>query len=98
MFASEVIEEGMVGPYSGLVLHDKEIDTIIRHPRQLLACLHFWYSFSDFVGFDYSLFPSFENPMAMINDFCGPDRSVERKESLEPPNCCYMAAKVRNEK
>ena len=68
----------------------------LSRPRQLLALLHFWYSLSDFCGYNLSLFPSLDNPMGMINDFCGPDRSEARKASLPPPNCCYMAAKINS--
>ena len=44
--------------------------------------------------FELSIFPSFQNPMALINDFCGPDRSWNRKQALPPPNCRYMIARV----
>ena len=91
------IPPGSVGPYSGLVVQDREIVKVLSRPRQLLALLHFWYSLSDFCGYNLSLFPSLDNPMGMINDFCGPDRSEARKASLPPPNCCYMAAKINKQ-
>ena len=52
------------------------------------------YSLSDFNGYQFSLFPSLANPMGLINDYCGPDRSPARKARLPPPNCCYTAAKI----
>ena len=36
------IPPGAVGPYSGLVLQDKEIVDVLSSPRHLLDVLHFW--------------------------------------------------------
>jgi hypothetical protein len=91
--ASARIEAGDMGPYSGLVLHDTEIASYIPHPLLLARCLHFWYSLSELEQ-DFSIFPSLNNPMALVNDFCGPDRTEDRKAQLASPNCRYMAVKV----
>jgi len=59
----------------------------------LARCLHFWYSLGK-VGEDLSIFPSLQNPVALINDFCGPDRRPERKEALPQPNVRYVPVKL----
>lgn len=40
--AARPIAAGSVGPYSGLVLCDKEVTSVLSCPRQLLTLLHFW--------------------------------------------------------
>jgi hypothetical protein len=40
--AARAIAAGSVGPYSGLVLCDKEVTSVLSRPRQLLTLLHFW--------------------------------------------------------
>lgn len=93
VYATSDISKGDVGPYSGLVLHDKEIIHMIPQPRMLARCLHFWYALCE-LDEDLSIFPSFQNPIALINDYCGPDRSAEHKEKTTPPNCRYIAVRV----
>jgi hypothetical protein len=44
----------------------------------------------------FSLFPFAGNEMAMINDYCGPDRSEAAKDLAEPGlNCKYQVTPSR---
>jgi len=42
----------------------------------------------------FSLFPFSGNSMALVNDFCGPDRSEANKERCQEPNCKYQTIKA----
>ena len=65
----------------------------INHPLTLTRCIHFWYSLSE-MDQDYSIFPSLRNPMALINDYCGPNRDEASMSTLPPPNCRYCVVKI----
>uniref|UniRef100_A0A7S2BME6 SET domain-containing protein n=2 Tax=Octactis speculum TaxID=3111310 RepID=A0A7S2BME6_9STRA len=41
-----------------------------------------------------SIFPSKENPMALINDYLGPYRNPSDEAKVPPPNCRYVAVMV----
>ena len=50
VIATDTIRAGTIAPYSGLVLEDSETTKYLMRPRQLAACLHFWYVLLTFFG------------------------------------------------
>ena len=77
------------------MLHAEEVDDYFPNPRQRFAMLHNQMRFDGHKALsDFSIFPSPENPVVMINDAY--DRSGNADEIQSDANCSYLHARVNS--